>query len=290
MFKIGHVIEGYHITQCPLSEKDFCFALNKDGEDFFGKYISQVQYEPEILYQKTLDSPFIMKIVEYFHYRNGYIVIYPRAKGDLVDFYNLIHSLSKKQKYVVIIQILTSLSYVQENGLLHGDIKLENFVVEYFFEDGTPKISLIDFGLSKKVGDYNGISFSTEMYLPPEYEANKKYNTNSETWCFGLLLLLLLESQDHIPKFPEGFLGTENFANNLTTNEKDVLSLCLHKDPSFRPSFSKLLDIFYEILEDSLENLLQFQSFDIYIDSNLFNNNKESKIYQNMFHLISSDI
>ena len=50
--------------------------------------------------------------------------------------------------YTVIIELLSSISFIHHRGIFHGDLSLNNIIVDYCQRKERVKISLIDFGMS----------------------------------------------------------------------------------------------------------------------------------------------
>ena len=84
----------------------------------------------EIKILKTLEHPNIMKIYEYFNDNNNvYIVSELCDEGDLLGKINKVGTMSELVVKYLMGQILNALSYLHENRVFHGDIKLENIML-----------------------------------------------------------------------------------------------------------------------------------------------------------------
>jgi len=87
--------------------------------------------------------------------------------------------------------MLSAVNYLHENGIVHRDLKLENFL----FEDSSPSspLILIDFGLSKHI--YEGEKLSQKVgscyYTAPEV-LNGPYDAKCDVWSVGVLCYMLL--------------------------------------------------------------------------------------------------
>jgi calcium-dependent protein kinase len=187
-----------------------------------------------------------MKIYEYFD-DNEYIYIVSELcdQGDLLGKMNKLGSMSELVVKFLMEQILNALSYLHDNRVFHGDIKLENvmlyktskkkgrrltkiindsFKVEKdienlkyngssFLEDMMDyEVKLIDFGCSKflqriKHNILSGI-VGTSIYCSPEVIDNL-YDERSDEWSCGVLMYILLCGE---PPF-QGNTEEEIFAN-----------------------------------------------------------------------------
>merc|ERR1719183_2388648 len=87
-------------------------------------------------------------------------------------------------------QMLLAINYVHSHGMVHRDLKLENFLYESAKSD---HLKLIDFGFSK-VWEPNtkmALSCGTLSYVAPEVLA-KDYTSQCDMWSFGVIVFILL--------------------------------------------------------------------------------------------------
>ncbi len=87
--------------------------------------------------------------------------------------------------------MLSAVNYLHENGIVHRDLKLENFL----FEDhnSNSPLILIDFGLSKHVspGERLTQKVGSCYYTAPEV-LNGNYDYKCDVWSLGVLCYMLL--------------------------------------------------------------------------------------------------
>ncbi|XP_020253168.1 calcium-dependent protein kinase 24-like [Asparagus officinalis] len=134
-------------------------------------------------------------------------------------------------------------------GVMHGDLKLENFLFVSKAEDASLKA--IDFGLSVfyKPGDvFNKIN-GTVYYVAPEV-LEKKYGREADVWSAGVILYLLLSgyfpfysaSKDAAETFKKIFdqilKKPLNFKSepwpSISGGAKDLVHKMLNRDPKKR--------------------------------------------------------
>ena len=162
---------------------------DKEDED---KFVSN-----EIDFLKRLSHPNIVKIYEFYDIKDNYYLITEYCKyGELYKYYKF--HFSEKQICVLFYQIFSGLIYLHENNILHGDLKLENIMVDAIEKDKVScepyfYIKIIDFGSAKifsKQKKENEIIGST-YYIAPEV-LKQKYNEKCDTWSVGVILYMIL--------------------------------------------------------------------------------------------------
>tara|TARA_B100000925_G_scaffold87523_1_gene63022 strand:- start:33635 stop:34609 length:975 start_codon:yes stop_codon:yes gene_type:complete len=93
----------------------------------------------------------------------------------------------------IIYQLLTATAHLQKFNIIHGDIKLENIIIDYKND-----IKLIDFGISKQIIDGNAISLEkhsgTIGYLSPEWLLFNYATLKTDLWSIGILYFILLNN------------------------------------------------------------------------------------------------
>ncbi len=177
----------------------------------------------EIDILKKLEHPNIVKIYECFFDEKHYIYIVSELcdQGDLLGKLTKLGSISELVVKSLMCQILNAVSYLHDNKVFHGDIKLENIMLYKtskqngirFTNDTTDyEVKLTDFGYSKflKKKKHNKLSgtVGTSIYCSPEVIDNL-YDERSDEWSCGVLMYILLCGE---PPF-QGETEEEIFAN-----------------------------------------------------------------------------
>jgi len=177
----------------------------------------------EIDILKKLEHPNIVKIYECFFDEKHYIYIVSELcdQEDLLGKLTKLGSISELVVKSLMCQILNAVSYLHDNKVFHGDIKLENIMLYKtskqngirFTNDTTDyEVKLTDFGYSKflKKKKHNKLSgiVGTSIYCSPEVIDNL-YDERSDEWSCGVLMYILLCGE---PPF-QGETEEEIFAN-----------------------------------------------------------------------------
>ena len=240
----------------------------------------------EIDLLKRLSHPNIVKIYEFYDIKDNYYLITEYCKyGELYKYYKF--HFSEKQICVLFYQIFSGLIYLHENNILHGDLKLENIMVDAIEKDKIScepyfYIKIIDFGSAKifsKQKKENEIIGST-YYIAPEV-LKQKYNEKCDTWSVGVLLYMILTK-----KAPFNGNNDDKIEEKIEKGSYDNKNKQLMEySPEVRDLLNKLLEVDVE-KRYSAKQALNHVWFKNYGGRALFNNfNKEEliKVINNLF-------
>ena len=143
-------------------------------------------------------------------------------------------------------QVCLALDYMHASHVLHRDIKSMNV---FLMKDGTVKLG--DFGISTVLRHTMGLAatvLGTPYYFSPELARNKPYNNKSDVWAAGVLLYELAElrhpfdGQSMAQLMAKITRGVYKQPSSKYSRElREVINLCLEKDPARRPSMRSLL-------------------------------------------------
>jgi Ca2+-binding EF-hand superfamily protein len=110
--------------------------------------------------------------------------------GELFDRITAKKKFLENDAAEAVFQMLLALNYIHSHGIVHRDIKLENFLYDYKDSD---HLKLIDFGFSK-VWDPNvkmRVSCGTLSYVAPEV-LKQSYTSKCDLWSLGVITFILL--------------------------------------------------------------------------------------------------
>jgi len=87
-------------------------------------------------------------------------------------------------------QMLLAVNYIHKHGIVHRDIKLENFLYE---APGSDHLKLIDFGFSKiwEQSRKMALSCGTLAYVAPEVLAHS-YTSQCDMWSLGVTIFIVV--------------------------------------------------------------------------------------------------
>jgi len=164
-------------------------------------------------------------------------------------------------------QILEALVQIHAAGIVHMDLKPDNFMVE----KATGRVVLIDFGVSAKNGSERNSPFTgTALFLPPEvartpegsvhlsYLDPVQNQTSVDIWSFGIFVQFMLTHKFPYTCLQSQFTVVYEIANlskapivvKLQKNKShfglfmlDIVTRCLQIDPQLRPTADELLTL-----------------------------------------------
>lgn len=269
-------------------------VINK-SHIIFGVKESDILNEIKIL--KSLDHMNILKIFEFFKDQNWYYLITEYCEEG--DLFNKLQS-EKKRRFdetmacSIMKQLLNAVSYLHSKKVFHGDIKLENILVDSSsYKNSTFRskenaklfdIKIIDFGCSKifcKDLEDIGIIGSAN-YIAPEVLENNQ-NEISDIWSCGVVMYILLSGrmpfsgendQEILQEVKKGKFSLEISEFNFVSNEAlDLIKGLMAYNPkerfsaknSLRHPWFKLNNLSLDLKEfpkakEVLENLLNFNA------------------------------
>jgi serine/threonine protein kinase len=256
-------------------------------EEFYKRFVDEIK----ILFQ--LSHPNIVRIFNYYLYpshQTGYIQM-EYVNGVSIDEYSPFSADYEN----VFIQVINGFSHLQNNGILHRDVRAANIMVT---SDGTVKI--LDFGFGKKLENEDDIGKSVMLNWPvSEYPDEIKYEGHythqSEIYFVGKLFReILLNNTVDGQNFK--YLDIVDKMSQVRTEDRyksfdeilGVISQGALRDLDFTESEKHLYRTFADILEshlvhfksefspiydvpsilNSLENLLRDSILEKYVQAN----------------------
>lgn len=211
------------------------------------------QLREEIFIMCQLDHPNIVRLEEvYESHSEIYLVQELCFGGELFD------RLDEQPDYHytegecarLVKQMLCAVRYLHSKGIIHRDLKLENFLFSSTSPDA--ELKMIDFGLSKhfKFGEVHNEAVGTPYTVAPEV-IRGKYDERCDIWAIGVIAYLLLSGD---PPFggcggPEPLMTVrsnilsgafkfepEEVWSIVSPQARDFISKLLVTDPKMRPT------------------------------------------------------
>ncbi|XP_050987366.1 uncharacterized protein LOC127178501 isoform X1 [Labeo rohita] len=195
-----------------------------------------------ILANRGPSIPEIIQLLDWQDQPDHYIMVMecPSPCEDLFGFAELCGGSIDEALARDIMRQATQAAYMCcRRGVLHGDIKLENLLINM----ETHEVKLIDFGCGDllKKSAYK-IFAGTDQYCPPEYTEKGQYNGKPATvWSLGVLLFALVcgdyPNTDDLNKINENSFSKAG----LSVECCHLISSCLQQEPEQRLRLSEIL-------------------------------------------------
>lgn len=219
-------------------------AISKD--QITSKY-SEEKVLREIYILKTVESEFVVKILEVFESeKNVLIVLEFAGGGDLLNYVRNKGKLHEKEAKLIFRQIVRGALDLHKAGILHRDFKLENILIDSKYST----VKICDFGVSKIIspGEVIYEKCGTPAYLAPEIIKNEGYKDfTADIWSLGVVLYAMICGKipflsDSIPEIHQLILsGKFDIPNFLSPQASSLLIQMLQLSPICRISLKRVL-------------------------------------------------
>lgn len=240
---------GYGQVKEVVEKKTGCKRASKTIQVKYLKKSEVDNIVREIETLKKLDHPGVLKIFQVYRESDYFHIITDLCTGgELYDKIIKKQKLSENMAASYMFDIVSTVKYLHESGVMHRDLKPDNIL----FEDTSAKsrLKIIDFGASKsfKKGKTYEEVVGTPYYIAPEV-LKGEYTEKCDIWSIGVILYTMLsgsppftgssnsEIYEKILEEPLSFNSPE--WSSVSTSAKSLLKKVLVKDPKKRISISE---------------------------------------------------
>ena len=189
---------------------------------------------------------------------NVYFVMDFASRGDMHSCVNSC-TLDYDSCLFYFCEILCGLNSIHSNGIVFGDLKLENILI-----DNSGHILLTDFGISRKHDEIDKKLRGTPVYFAPEMITEKFIHSKSDIWALGIILYEMTGSRvpwqglNHDIMF-QMILNIQLSLNIVFDNNLNkLIQLLTEKDHSERPDCQTIIQ--YLKTESLIDDWDQVQS------------------------------
>ena len=220
-------------------------SINRVGPQYVDKLHS------EISSMRQLDHPNIVRLREvFFGCRKIYLVMDICTGGELFDLVNM--SSEYRTEHCAtrfMTEMFSAVQYLHEHGVVHRDLKLENWLFEH--HTGS-HLKLIDFGLAKHFLVHERIhgAVGSMYYVAPEV-LRGSYDSRCDLWSLGVIAYMLVsgappfwgrDDRDIRRSIIAGrWEFPQRFFSQVSPMAKDFIARLLTSDPELRMSAAAAL-------------------------------------------------
>jgi serine/threonine protein kinase len=207
----------------------------------------------EIQILRCLNHPNIVGFKDFYETENHFFLFQEFCHGK-----NLLHILRETKKFheriakKVFRQLMEAINYLQQKGISHLDIKLENILCSSDFQ-----IKLIDFGFATSETDLLNSFWGSYHYAAPEVLSHRPYNgMAADMWSCGVVLFTILngklpfleKSNEKLKKLVQK--GKYLISTYVSASASNLIKLLLEKKPEKRILAKDVLK--HKWLDDSI--------------------------------------
>ena len=207
------------------------------------------RFRNEAYIQSSVSHPNIACLYEYLLSGETPCIIMEYVEGESLDSFLHKHGkLSNGETENIIRQVASALSYLHKKGILHRDVKPQNFKIH-----ATGKVTMLDFGIAKNKYTpkltQQGFVVGTTEYMSPE-QFQQRVEQKSDIWSLGVMTYELLtgylpfEATNPITLRSKiekgGFTDPKIMVPELSEKLKSLIDKSLRINPSSRISAAEI--------------------------------------------------
>lgn len=224
--------------------KDGLVAIKKiNHNNLSNKTKNKLEDEIEIMkFIKNNPNDYIIKCIDVYEYFNAtYIIMGYCSDGDLSNIIGLGFEETIAKRYFI--QIVHSLQYLNENKIIHCDLKPKNILLTNDYNN----IKICDFGLSILKDKFSNYYCGSPLYMSPEILNQNTFDNSADLWSLGIILFELIfgynpfcDSKD-IDELKQNITQNINFPFDISEECKDLINKLLNINKNKRIQLNDIL-------------------------------------------------
>jgi len=242
----------------------------------------------EATFLTSLKNKNIIKVYNYFMYKDNFYVVMKLGKGgNLYEYLDTINKrLSEEESKKYFRQLYNAILYIHNNNIVHGNLKPSNVI---FLDEKKTRLAIIDFKLSAlSNGNSNEkIKPTNAPYISPEVILDDNINSMPclDIWGLGIILYEMICGKNpfkgkNLDETVENIIHQNlGFPNDFKATKQcfNLIFGLLQKD------FKKRIDIYSSLFEQWFDDneyklipLKDYLSSDKVLGDSLFRNSKRT--------------
>lgn len=218
----------------------------------------------EVEFLKMADHPNVIRYYETMEdSEHIYLIMEMCSGGPLSKYIKNAHDngfgFEEADMARIMIQMLRGVAYCHAHGIVHRDVKPQNFLFSYgepgpdslvpmaCYGHGDAPLKMVDFGVSGVFGSdgkrWLTKSVGTDGFMAPEVLASRPYGPKADIFALGAVWHNMITGRPptwDLPKSAYNFPGSIRW-RKLSLEGQDMLRRFLSNDPEERPSASQAI-------------------------------------------------
>ena len=248
--RVIKIIDKKEIRKQYFSD-NLCEMTEEDMIPYIDSLKNEIKYM-KIREGKNAENINTVKYYEYFNTKNEFAIIMELCDNNLICLFEnkkKDEGLNIDEIYNILNQLNNCFKIMNENKIVHRDLKLENILIKYENKENKDKyiVKLTDYGISKQLLNITHLStkIGTPKYEAPEIlKGSKNYNEECDLWSLGIIIYRLC-----FKKFPYNGETEQAILESIKKGQKllkktenkelnDIIRKLLIIDPKERMSWS----------------------------------------------------
>ena len=227
-------------------------CIDEIEEEDFNEEINKFNRELSIMKQCYCENS--VEIYDYFDIKDYFIIVMELCDSTLFkELSKPKKRFSPKEIREILLQLNNVFRIMNENNIVHRDIKLHNILVKYLNKEKTKyKVLLSDYGVSNQLSSMTKkykTHAGSQIIMAPEILSLQKYDNKCDLWSLGVIIYqLYTKKPPYIGKSENAILqridqlGQSVLKVIDDAKLKDLLSKILVKNPEQRISWKEYFE------------------------------------------------
>ena len=227
-------------------------CIDEIEEEDFNEEINKFNRELSIMKQCYCENS--VEIYDYFDTKEFFIIVMELCDSTLFkELAKTNKGFSPKEIREILLQLNNVFRIMNENNIVHRDIKLHNILVKYLNKEKTKfKVLLSDYGVSNQLSSMTKkykTHAGSQIIMAPEILSLQKYDNKCDLWSLGVIIYQLYTKKPPYNGKSENAilqridqLGQSVLKVIDDAKLKDLLSKILVKNPEQRISWKEYFE------------------------------------------------